>query len=199
VPPREAADVRATVGNRSVVVRWRSPSDPDFDRVVMSRSSAGASLRVVYSGRGEEFTDRRVRNGVRYVYELRTLDRAGNTSAGVRLAATPKALLLFSPQPNARVSSPPMLRWATVRGAGYYNVQLYRGSRKVLSAWPGASRLQLHVRWNFRGRRERLVPGVYHWFVWPGRGPRSRASYGPMVGRSSFAVVRRGIAARGTP
>jgi hypothetical protein len=177
-----------------VLVRWRSPSDPDLERVTLTRSSAGATARVVYSGRGEEFADRRVRNGVRYVYELRAIDRAGNSSAGVRFAATPKTQLLFSPRTNARVSSAPMLRWAAVRGASYYNVQLYRGSRKVLSAWPGANRLKLRARWTFRGRRERLAPGAYHWFVWPGRGLRSRASYGSLLGRNSFVVVRRTVA-----
>jgi hypothetical protein len=174
-----------------VLVRWRSPSDADFDRVVITRSTAGAAARVVYSGRGERFADRSVRNGVRYVYDLRAYDRAGNGSAGVRLTAMPKALLLFSPRPNARLSSAPTLRWAAARGASYYNVQLYRGSRKVLSAWPRSNRLKLGLRWVFGGRRERLLPGEYHWFVWPGRGLRSQANYGPLLGRSSFLVVPR--------
>lgn len=191
VPPGKVEAVRATVGNRSVVVRWRAPSDPDFQRVELTRSSARARARVVYSGRGEAFADRGVRNGVRYVYELRTFDRAGNASDGVRFAATPKALLLFSPPPNARVSTAPLLRWVAVRGSGFYNVQVYRGSRKVLSGWPRSNRLRLRARWIFRGRVERLAPGTYHWFVWPSRGLRSRPRYGPLLGRSSFVVVRR--------
>jgi hypothetical protein len=178
------------VGHRSVVLRWRAPADPDFGRVVITRSSAGTVARVVYSGLRREFADRSVRNGVRYVYELRSFDRSGNGSAGVRLTATPKALL-FNPLPNARISSAPVLRWVAGRGANYYNVQLYRGTRKVLSAWPQANRLRLHARWMFAGRLERLAPGVYHWFVWPGRGLRSRSAYGPLLGRSSFVVVPR--------
>lgn len=189
VPPRDVAAVRASVGNRSVVVRWRSPSDPDFQRVVIRRSAAGGAARLVYSGKGERFADRGVRNGVRYVYELRSLDRTGNSSSGVRFTAVPKALPLFSPLPKARVSSAPVLEWGSVRGASYYNVQLYRGSTKVLSAWPRANQLRLRLRWNFDGRGQRLAPGVYHWFVWPGRGPRSRSSYGSVLGRSSFVVV----------
>jgi hypothetical protein len=175
-----------------VVVRWRSPSDPDFQRVVIRRSPAGGAARVVFSGKGERFADRGVRNGVRYLYELRSFDRSGNSSAGVRFTAMPKALPLSTPIPNARISSAPMLQWRPVRGASYYNVQLYRGSRKVLSAWPRANRLGLRLRWTFGGRGQRLVPGVYHWFVWPGRGPRSRSSYGSVLGRSSFVVVPRG-------
>jgi uncharacterized repeat protein (TIGR01451 family) len=189
VPPGNVTAVRAVLGHRSVVLRWQAPADPDFGRVVIRRSSAGTAARVVYSGLRQEFADRSVRNGVRYVYELRSFDLSGNGSAGVRLTATPKALPLFYPLPNARVSSAPVLRWIAGRGASYYNVQLYRGSRKVLSAWPQTNRLRLHARWMFAGRRERLAPGVYQWFVWPGRGPRSRSAYGPLLGRSSFVVV----------
>jgi len=191
IPPREVAGVRAIVGNRSVVVRWRAPSDPDFQRVEVRRSTRGGPERVVYSGAGESFTDRSLRNGVRYVYRLRSVDRAGNSSTGLRFTAVPKALPLFSPQPNARVSSPPMLRWVAVRGARFYNVQLYRGSTKVLTTWPRANRQQLRVSWSFRGRRERLTPGVYHWFVWSGRGSVARPSYGPLLGRNSFVVAPR--------
>jgi Domain of unknown function DUF11 len=188
-PPAQVSGVRATTGNRSVVVRWRSPSDPDFQRVVLTRSQAGGPKRVVYSGNREQFTDRGLRNGVRYLYVLRSLDWAGNASAGVRFAARPTAMALYSPQPNAPLSAPPVLRWRPVAGASYYNLQLYRGTTKVLTAWPRSTSLRLHARWVFEGRRIRLAPGVYHWFVWPGRGPRSRSSYGPLLGRNSFVIV----------
>jgi hypothetical protein len=191
VPPGRVGTVRATVANRSVLVRWRLPTDPDLDRVELTRSSAGVGRRLVYSGTGQQFADRGLRNGVRYAYELRSYDQTGNASAGVRFAATPKALRLFSPLPNARVSKAPVLRWAAVRGTGFYNVQLYRGSKKVLSIWPRSNRLKLANRWRFLGRVERLVPGTYHWFVWPGRGALSRLDYGPLLGRNSFVVVRK--------
>lgn len=188
-PPGQVSRVRATVGHRTVVMRWRSPSDSDFSRVVITRSTVGTLDRVVYEGNGKDFVDRGLRNGTLYMYELRTVDRSGNTSDGIWVAAIPRRAPLFNPQANARLSSPPMLRWVAVRGASYYNVQLYRGSRKVLSAWPRGNRLTLPAQWRFAGRRERLLPGSYHWFVWPGRGPRSRASYGPLVGRSSFVII----------
>jgi hypothetical protein len=183
------SDVRAITGHRSVQVRWRSPSDPDFQRVLLIRSQARGPKRVVYSGDREQFVDRGLRNGIRYLYELRSLDWAGNASAGVRFAVQPTAIALYSPQPNARLSAPPVLRWRAVSGAGYYNLQLYRGTKKVLSAWPRGNQVRLRGRWRFAGRQVRLVPGVYHWFVWPGRGPRSRPSYGQLLGRNSFVVV----------
>jgi uncharacterized repeat protein (TIGR01451 family) len=191
VPPAQVSGVRATVGNRSVVMRWRLPSDADFAHVVITRSTVKAADRVVYTGRGQDFADRRLRNGTLYMYELRTVDRSGNESEGVWVAATPRGARLFSPLGNALLSSPPLLRWVAIRGASYYNVQLYRGSKKILSAWPRGNHLKLQARWRFAGRPVRLQPGAYHWFVWPGRGPRSRSSYGPLVGRSSFVIVAR--------
>jgi hypothetical protein len=188
-PPGEVSGVRATGGDRSVAIRWRLPSDSDLAHVVITRSAANTRDRVVYIGRAQDFVDRGVRNGTLYVYELRAVDRSGNSSEGIWVAARPRGPALFSPRANARLSSPPMLRWVAVPGASYYNVQLYRGSRKVLSAWPRESRLGLRTQWRFGGRSEKLLPGAYRWFVWPGRGPRSRSRYGPLLGRSSFVIV----------
>jgi hypothetical protein len=83
---------------------------------------------------------------------------------------------------------PPLLRWTPVRRARYYNVQLFRGGRKVLSVWPARPLYQLKKSWSFRGKRQRLVPGHYHWIVWPGFGPRSKTNYGKQIGRSAFEV-----------
>ena len=52
---------------------------------------------------------------------------------------------------DARVRRPPLLRWTAVRGARYYNVQLFRDGRKVLSTWPREPRLRLPSRWRFAG------------------------------------------------
>jgi hypothetical protein len=82
------------------------------------------------------------------------------------------------------------LRWTRVRRARYYNVQLYRGARKVLSAWPARPRYQIKRRWSYAGKRHRLTPGRYVWYVWPGYGPRSKAKYGDLLGRRPFRLVR---------
>jgi hypothetical protein len=81
------------------------------------------------------------------------------------------------------------LRWTPVLGASYYNVQLYRGGEKVLSAWPTRTSLQLTRRWSYNGHR-RLRPGTYYWYVWPGFGPRAATRYGPEIGRRKFVIVR---------
>jgi hypothetical protein len=81
----------------------------------------------------------------------------------------------------------PLLRWTPVPGASYYNVQLFRGG-KILTAWTSQPQHRLKLRWRYRGRRYRLGPGEYHWIVWPGYGPRSKADYGRRIGRRSFEV-----------
>ena len=95
-----------------------------------------------YSGAGAGFTDRQVRNGERYRYVLTVADAAGN-------AATPRAVRrarrrVCSTRRGAR-RSPARRGWSgrPVRGARYYNVQLFRDGRKILSAWPKRRELQL--------------------------------------------------------
>ena len=60
-----------------------------------------------------------------------------------------------------------------MRGATYYNVQLFRNGKKVLTAWPTSTSFRLHDAWKFEGRTQRLTPGRYRWYVWPGIGLRS--------------------------
>ena len=74
-----------------------------------------------------------------------------------------------------------------MKGARYYNVILMRG-RRVFSAWPVRARLQLRRTWTYRGSRYKLRPGLYRWFVWPGRGKLSAGNYGRMLGGSTFVV-----------
>ena len=99
---------------------------------------------------------------------------------------------LIAPSAGAVIMAgrPPLLRWTSVRGARYYNVQqLTRNRHKILSAWPSRPRYRLKPRWNYRARQRRLAPGRYHWAVWPGFGPRSRADYGRRIGPSTFEVL----------
>jgi RTX calcium-binding nonapeptide repeat (4 copies) len=80
------------------------------------------------------------------------------------------ALRLLLPRDGAVVSRPPVLRWSSVSAATHYNVQLWRGNRKVLSRWPDRPRLELHRSWRFHGRSYRLSSARYRWYVWPGFG-----------------------------
>jgi hypothetical protein len=75
--------------------------------------------------------------------------------------------------------------------AHFYNVQVYRRGRKILSVWPSRPRLKLHWRWKREGRGFRLRRAAYTWIVWPAFGTRAypRYRYGPMLGRSTFRIV----------
>jgi hypothetical protein len=84
-----------------------------------------------------------------------------------------------------------MLKWRGVRRARFYNVQLYRKGRKILSLWPSRTQLKLHRRWSFRGNRFRFTQGAYTWIVWPAYGSRKKPGYGSMLGQSTFRVVTR--------
>lgn len=78
----------------------------------------------------------------------------------------------------------PTLRWRARAGAGYYNVQIFRGPRRVLNAWSTDTRLRVPEGVLRQGRS-------YVWVVWPAAGPRSAARYGTALGRSTFAITLR--------
>jgi len=83
-------------------------------------------------------------------------------------------------------------RWRSVKRARFYNVQLYRKGRKLLSLWPTRTSLKLHKRWQYQGRSFRMVRGSYTWIVWPAYGSRSKPRYGSMVGESTFKIAPKG-------
>jgi hypothetical protein len=135
-------------------------------------------------------------------FEVRAIDTAGNVDgtsatrgwsvrAATRALRTTRSSALLSPRAGARVTAPPLLVWRRVARASYYNVQLYRGRQKLLSAWPERTRLRLRTRWTYLGRQRRLSPGVYRWYVWPGYGTPAARRYGRLLGQSTFMVVAR--------
>ncbi len=189
-PPALAA-VTATPADAGARLAWQAAGAA---KVTVSRSSAGArgaGADVVYDGTGDGFTDTGLKNGTRYTYVVQAVDAAGNLATGsatVTPTSDASTRHLLSPGAGSIVSRPPLLRWRRVARAGYYNVQLFRNGRKVLSAWPTKPRYQLRSRWRYRGRRHRLVHGSYRWLLWAGYGPRSAQHYGRLLGRRTFVV-----------
>ena len=80
--------------------------------------------------------------------------------------------------------------WAPAKNATYYNVQLIRNGRKILSAWPVRPSYRLRRTWSYQGRRFRLRPGTYRWYVWPGLGRISAGDYSRQLGSSTFVVMK---------
>jgi hypothetical protein len=185
VTPPDPSPAAIKTGDRVVRLSWPAGATAT---VMRTPGTDGASSSVLYEGAGTGFTDREVRNGRHYRYVLTLTDQAGN-AASRELPATPQRKLLV-PERKATVAAPPLLKWTPVRGARYYNVQLLRNGRKILSAWPKQASLQLKQQWRFHGRRYRLKPGKYTWYVWPGKGPRSARRYGERIGARTFVVDR---------
>jgi hypothetical protein len=208
-------DLKATPGDRRVALSWQVTPDAELVQLLRTPGLDLDAVTELFRGLETIFVDTRVDNGVRYAYHVRVEDAAGNASSetvsavptapppgvgvesvppsGSRSAPTrPRGRHLIAPPPGAVVwtDHPPLLRWTRVPRATYYNLQLFRGRRKILSAWPSSARYQLKTRWRYHGRKRRLVPGRYHWIVWPGFGPRSKTNYGKRIGHSAFQVRR---------
>jgi hypothetical protein len=182
--PPTVRSLNVKPGNRRAKLGW-NVQDASSIRVVRMPGLKGAAQSVIFSGQGSAkgYTDRKLHPGRQYQYSLTATDAAANQSAKA-LAFLARGALLF-PAPDEQVTKAPLLVWAPKRGASYYNVILVRG-RRVFSAWPVQARLQLPRAWKYRGRRYKLRPGTYSWFVWPGYGSLSAGRYGKMLGGSTF-------------
>ncbi len=188
-PPEDVHGLKAEAGDARVRLSWQLPDG--VDHVVVSRSlTAGGAPQVVYTGKAESFTDRRVVNGLEYRYVVVSFNASGDPSAGVAAVALPKPTLLRTPKDGAKLKKPPKLVWVRNAEASYYNLQLFRGNVKILSVWPVKTALLLKKSWKYQHHSYKLSPGVYRWYVWPGFGSRKAADYGEMLGFSSFQIVR---------
>jgi hypothetical protein len=186
--PPSPPSVDALPGRRKVRVSWTTSPGTTSEVVRLARKQAPV---LIYQGTGDAVTDRRLRNGRRYRYVVTQIDQAGNRAAA-GASAVPTASPLLLPSAGARIklaNSPPRLVWKRVRGASYYNVQVFRGSRKILSAWPERPRRSLERRWTYAGTHFRLTTGRYCWHVWPGYGKPSRRNYGKRLGTSCFRII----------
>jgi hypothetical protein len=180
--------VAAAAGDGAVTLGW---SPGDAGRVIVTRTPGVGRVpsSVVFNGAGAGYVDSTVHNGVGYAYTVTAFDAAGN-AATATATARPRTRLL-GPRQAALLGAPPLLRWKRVIRARYYNVQVFRGAQKILSTWPRHPRLRMRRTWRYLGRRERLTPGTYRWYVWPGYGKRSGHRYGRLLGTRQFTVRTR--------
>jgi hypothetical protein len=178
----------ATTGDQDVHVTWQTSSDTSSLTITRSPGVQGGAAGVVDRGGDGLFNDMHVKNGVRYTYTITAQDQAGNVT--VRTVHAIPGPHLLSPVGGVQVTWPRLLIWTPVRHASYYNVQLYRDGRKVLSVWPSQPELALSRSWTFARHRFALKPGRYRWYVWPGLGSRHAARYGNVIGAGTFVVTR---------
>ena len=185
--PPSLSGVKVAVSSHMAQISWKQL--PAWEPITIRRSSDRGKESVVYQGTASTFTDRSVLNGVKYVYVVVAADAASHTDSE-RIQALPTGPLR-APAEKASVTAPPLLRWVPVRKAAFYNVQLFRNGRKILSEWPRKTRLRLPKAWKWNGRRHTLVPGTYRWFVWPAYKRQRGVRYGKPLGFSDFVVAPR--------
>jgi hypothetical protein len=167
---------------KQISINWTPSADAVSSRVVRTPGIGNAAASEVYSGPDHSFTDSAVTAGRTYTYSINSSDVAGN------IASTTMTV-------TAKEPPPPRLTWRRVKGADYYNVQLFHNGRKILSAWPHFNRLQLQKQWRYGGRRRSLTAGTYRWYVWPGFGRRSQHRYGKLIKTRRFTISAPGKAA----
>jgi hypothetical protein len=183
--PPTVTHVRTKPGKHTAEISWQTSPDTRLVDVTRAPGVNGAPFSVIYQGTGASFRDIGLTAGRRYTYQVAGYDEAGNR-AGQSVTHIGTGALL-RPAPAERVTAPPLLAWAPVRRASYYHVQVLRG-RRVLAAWVTGTSLQLKRTWVMNGRRFRLRPGTYRWYVWPGFGRLSAVQYGGRLGGSTFVV-----------
>jgi hypothetical protein len=184
--PPAKSKLYAVPANKSVSLSWAPPIDGDSFVVRRTPAVGPQVATVVYRGTKHDYLDTGLKNGAKYNYTVSTLDPAGN-STDAAISSVPDGSTL-RPFIDSEVTSPPTLTWKKVRRATYYNVQLFKGRKKVLSIWPNTAKLQLKSSWKYNRHKYKLSSGLYRWYVWPGIGSMSRHKYGALVGSSTFRV-----------
>jgi hypothetical protein len=185
IPPPVAAVTNFTARVDANIVRlsWTA-SDGNRNALVavvrrFGRKPTGPTDgTVVYRGRAQRAVDVPVaRRRVWYAAFV-----VGGRSAPTRAVYTSIRRFyptLLTPYEDARVGRSVRFAWRRVKGAAYYNVQI----------WDGRLRRRVAVRWpTTRTVRLRLRPGTYRWYVYPGYGPLRQARYGALHGQGTFTV-----------
>ncbi len=183
--PAVVTKLKAKVSGRTVKLTWKNPADRDFDHVVITVSERKPAKRVavkrVYSGKGTQATTK-VAAGESRWFTVIAYDEAGNASPAASVRVTIAAPSRFGPEPRAKVHGKVRLSWPVVKGARYYNVQVYSGKKRILVSWPAGGKLQLPQAKLKRGK-------TYTWYVWPGLGAKAKAHYGKLIGKSTFTFT----------
>jgi hypothetical protein len=183
--PPALSDVAASLSGTTAKVRWTPGAD--VASATVTRQD-GTPLTVVPGAR--EASDGPLAEGGTYAWTVTVRDTAGNATSATASAAVPTAAAasLAAAQARQRIARP-VLRWRRIADAKYYNLQLFRGTKKVLTAWPTKPRFTLARTWHYRGKKHRLAAGKYRWYVWAGYGPRARHRYGKLLARGTLKVT----------
>ena len=185
--PPSLSGVVAQVGSKFALLKWKASNDVAMIDVTRTPGRAGEASTVVFHGKADFFKDVGIDNGTKYEYVVVAADPAANTVKQTAVATPLPAL--YAPATGARVRTPVQLEWLPDARATYYNVQIWCGKRKILTAWPTKPRLLLRRRGVVSGHRYLLPKRACRWYVWPGYGKKIDRRYGRLLGSSAFAVI----------
>lgn len=120
-------------------------------------------------------------------HELTSPGAGANDVIALPIAAKPVQKTAATRQgPGAFVTR--VFVWPAAPGATFYRVEFFRDGRKIFNASPATPRIELPLRWVFRGRHFRLTKATYRWEVRAAFGPRSHPRYGKLITRSVWAA-----------
>jgi hypothetical protein len=96
------------------------------------------------------------------------------------------------PSSASKVGGPtaPVFSWVAVRGATYYDFELFRGAERVFTGRPRQPRLTLPSTWTYAGRRFSRAPGSYRWLVRPVFHANTKTRYGPAIVSAKLVLPR---------
>ena len=170
-----------------VRLSWTPGKDVVKAEVVEAPGLRSTSASVVFTGKSKRFVDTRAKPSVRYWYEVRLYDQAGNRAA--RTVGRKPAEGVYAPADGAVLRGPPLVEWAKVPKARFYNVQLWRGRQKLLTTWLRSTKLKLRPTWSLSGEAAAAPPGRLHRASsGPRSGRRSAPQYGKLLGKVRFVV-----------
>jgi hypothetical protein len=69
--------------------------------------------------------------------------------------------------PATQGVGPRRFAWAPVPDASGYHIEFFRATVRVYSGDTKDPQIELAQKWTFGGRKYRLAPGEYRWYVWP--------------------------------
>ncbi len=174
---------RTPKGKVPLTLRWVNP------KATTSRASSRCSTsstsrrsrtdgRVIFSGLRTSAAFK-LQAGTRGHVALFAIDSSGNVSKPALRTVSLASLIPLRPLTGSTVVTAPRLTWTATVGTAYYNVQIFRDGKRVLTDWPAQASFKLPT--------ALLEPGTYTWFVWPAlKGKGSAATFGELIGRATF-------------
>ena len=180
--------MRSAHRGTAITLSWTRPADVVRSVVIRAPGLKGKQPSVVYDGKANTHVDRKITPGARYRYEVRLYDQAGNlaaTTVGLKPGAG-----IFSPVEGEVVKRPPVVNWAKVPKARFYNVQLWRGDVKLLTIVAAVTEAGASPVLDVWREEATVAPRALPAPIWPAFGTVKAPRYGKAVGQVTFVVRR---------